>query len=81
MTDKELNVARLHALFQRLRKQKNGCYLDNNLKDILAIKDIFLLEECKFLNSINSVCEQEGLELIREIKEQINLRISSFIDE
>lgn len=80
MTDKELNVARLHALFQRLKKQKNGCYLDNNLKDILSIKDIFLIEECKFLNSTNSVCEQDGFDLIKEIRELIDKRISLFVD-
>ena len=80
MTDKELNVARLHALFQRLKKQKNGCYLDNNLKVILSIKDIFLIEECKFLNSTNSVCEQDDFDLIREIRELIDKRISLFVD-
>ena len=72
------NNSKLYALLKRLEKKEDGSYMDNDLQAILTLKDIFQIEEAKFIINVNSVSEPNTLELINKIKSIIDKRISSF---
>lgn len=72
------NISRLYALLKRLEKKKDGSYMDNDLKAILSLKDIFQFEEARFIANVSSARDANILELINKIKSIIDERISSF---
>ena len=72
------NKSRLYALFNRLEKKEDGSYMDNDLQAILTLKDIFQIEEARFIANINSASDANILELINKIKSIIDERISLF---
>lgn len=70
--------SKLYALLERLEKKKDGSYMDNDLESIITLKDIFQIEEAKFIANVNSASDVNTFELINKIKSIINKRISSF---
>ena len=72
------NKSRLYTLFNRLEKKEDGSYMDNNLQAILTLKDIFQIEEARFIANVNSASDANILELINKIKSIIDERISLF---
>ena len=72
------NISRLYALLKRLEKKEDGSYMDNDLKAILSLKDIFQFEEARFIANVSSARDANILELINKIKSIIDERISSF---
>lgn len=72
------NKSRLYTLFNRLEKKEDGSYMDNDLQAILTLKDIFQIEEARFIANVNSASDANILELINKIKSIIDERISLF---
>ena len=65
-------------MFNRLEKKEDGSYMDNDLQAILTLKDIFQIEEARFIANVNSASDANILELINKIKSIIDERISLF---
>lgn len=74
------NISRLNALLKRIEKKEDGSYMDNDLKAILTLKDIFQIEEARFIANVSSASDVNTFELINKIKRIIEKRISSFVN-
>ena len=72
------NISRLNALLKRLEKKEDGSYMDNDLKAILTLKDIFQIEEARLIANVSSASDANKFDLINKIKRIIEKRISSF---
>ena len=61
-------LARVHSLIKRGENKQALYYMDNDLKAILTLKDIFQIEEARFIANVSSASDVNTFELINKIK-------------